>query len=70
MSMVDGRGRGLVRSPGSDIWLVEIPLRLRRQAGAMGKSVPTEEEGPGPAISGTELDRFMAPGGLETSWSH
>lgn len=56
------RGGGLARSPGRDIWLLEMPRRVLRLA-APGERLAAgeeeeEEEGPR-VISGTELERFM-----------
>ena len=41
---------GLASSPGSDIWLLEMPRRIRRLEGIIGV----------PIISGTELERFIS----------
>jgi hypothetical protein len=58
-------GEGLARSPGREIWLLEMPRWDLRLAGPGGKPTVVEEEedeeeGPR-VISGTELERFMLP---------
>ena len=48
---------GLARSPGREIWLLEMPLRVLR----LGAVAAEDDEGAGHpmTISGTELERFI-----------
>ena len=54
------RTGGLASSPGREIWLLEMPRRVLSPAAPGEKLATAEELGPS-VISGTELERFMAP---------